>query len=226
MPARFSKCGLRSMGAISCLLAAASALLASPQGVRADVVDGFTIQFNVLPSSDITDELTPTSLTDPSNFTEATSNPWGATNPFTYSSTLNGSEYDAIREGSATYDFGAPQSAFSILWGTIDPDNSLSFNDPDGNLIGTIVGADLISDVNKDALGPDYDYNVGLQTVDITVFPSVPFEQAVIAGGASTLTFEYSNIIVTAVPEPAALCLVGVPVAICLLRRPRIQQAH
>jgi hypothetical protein len=155
------------------------------------VVDGYQVWFLPLPTSDITSGLTPTSIVPGTQFTESTTNPWGATNPFQYSPALNGSEYDAIYDGSATYRYFAPQSTFSILWGTIDPENALFLFDAQGKSLGTLNGTDLAAAAQA-TLGSAYVWADG---VNITVMAGEPFYTAVTA--STTLTFEYSNIVVT-----------------------------
>ena len=183
------------------------------------LVDGFYVSFNALPAADITSGLTPTSLvvggtsfapTSPlvqsggGKWLQGTSSPWGATNPFQFSSTLNGSVYDAIVNGTATYAYGAPQSALSILWGTPDGQNQLQFFAQNGTSLGTLTGTDLTTAAN--AHDPGFTFANG---VDITVQPTTPYYS--VSTSSSGLTFEYSNIVSTAatVPEPSSVALLG-----------------
>jgi hypothetical protein len=183
------------------------------------LIDGFNVTFNPLPTADITSGLTPTTLvlggttyppTSTLNYVGGdgwllgTMSTWGATNPFQYSSTLNGSVYAAILNGTATYNYNAPQSAFSILWGTPDPGNQLQFFAQNGTSLGTITGTDLIASAMAD--DPGYTMANG---VDITVQSAAPFYS--VSTSSSPLTFEYSNIVVTAatVPEPSSVALLS-----------------
>lgn len=127
-------------------------------------------------------------------------NPWGATNPFVNSS-LDGSEYDAIYNGYATYNYGAPQSALTILWGTIGPNDAIEFLDQDGNPLtkGTIDGSDLLA-ADTGYAQPD--------SVDITIQVPQDFYSVETIGGS--LSFEYSNLVATpavVVPEPSTYAL-------------------
>src|SRR5262249_23011560 len=147
---------LRSLCALSISLGIIEGFAGS---VFAAVVDGFDVTFNALPTVALSQDL-PTSLTingtdySPANlvypvaggiggFSHQSSNPWGATTPFLYSPTLNGSVYDGIWNGAATYSFDGPRTSFSILWGTIGGGDALTFYGTNGNVLGTIYGSDL-----------------------------------------------------------------------------------
>ncbi len=188
-------------------------------------VGGFDVTFNALPTASLSQGLpdslsingtsyTPINLVYPvsggiGGFSHQSSNPWGATNPFQYSSSLNGSVYNAIWNGDATYGFNAPQSSFSILWGTIDASNAVRFYGANGAVIGTIFGTDLATAAAADF--PGYQFANG---VDITVqLAATPFLSFSAVGGRD-LTFEYANIVTSmAVPEPSSIILLGVGLA-------------
>ena len=178
-------------------------------------VDGFEVTFNALPTTALSQDLpsslsingtdyTPANLLYPvpggiGGFSHQSTNPWGATNPFQYSPSLNGSVYDAIWNGAANYSFNAPQSSFSILWGTIGASDALTFYGTNGDVIGTIYGADL--EPAAAANFPGYQFANG---VNITVqLADTPFSSVSVIGGPG-LSFEYANII-TAVPSPLHL---------------------
>ena len=135
-----------------CGIAATFCILAAiPARTFAGLVVGFNVEYEALPTSDITTGLTPDSLElagtsyavgslvypGGAGFSEQGTNPWGATNPFQYSPTLNGSIYDGIWNGSATYNYASGQNVFAILWGTIDYNNEVQFFDQSGRLLGT-----------------------------------------------------------------------------------------
>jgi hypothetical protein len=204
-------------------------LLASAGVASAQVlVDGFEVTFNPLPASDVTSGLIPTNLSSGANFyyfdgigsLQSSGHYWGQTNAFTYSPTLNGSAFDGIYNGSATYDYSTPQTEFSILWGSVDYDNSLSLYN--GNtLLGTITGSDLVSAVSGASLSSSQVYNGGggQPYVDISIPVPSTYTSAVVYG-APDLTFEYSNIetVPIAAPEPGALALLLPAVALPLAR--------
>ena len=81
------------------------------------VVDGLRVRFLPLPTVDITAGLTPDDLDPTAQFSESGTNDFGATNPFNYSAALDGSTYDAIRGGSATYEYFHPRCTASRFFG-------------------------------------------------------------------------------------------------------------
>src|SRR6266436_450256 len=183
----------------------------------AATVDGFEVTFNALPTTALSQDLpnslsingtdyTPANLVYPvpggiGGFSHQSSNPWGATSPFQYSPSLNGSVYDGIWNGAANYSFNAPQPSFSILWGTIGAIDALTFYGTNGDVIGTIYGADL--EPAAAANFPGYQFANG---VNITVqLADTPFSSVSVIGGPG-LTFEYANI-VTAAPSPLYLTI-------------------
>jgi hypothetical protein len=157
-------------------LAALPLILAFASLASADTIDGFTVTINPFPAAAITTGLTPDTIVlngdmpgsfmvpginmpiDPylgmgNLFDEgweqgtppARTNPWGATNPFE-NTALDGSEYDGIYDGVATYNYLTPQSSLTILWGTPSADNELEFLDQDGNQIGQFIdGASVLA---------------------------------------------------------------------------------
>lgn len=101
-----------------------------------------------------------------------------------------------------------PQRYFGILWGSVDPTNSLSFYAQDGTLVGSVKGSDVAANANgsQDADGTFY----------ANVTSSLAFTTVVADGGDSI--FEFDNVAyndsvpaVSSVPEPstAALALAG-----------------
>lgn len=208
-------------------LAAATAALCGLAGTAtAATVDGFDVAFNPLPYTANTTWLTPNNVAlnagpGSAGFTENASYPqnnsspytgWGATNPFTWKGT-NGGMYDALWNGTATYDFSTPQNALSILWGSIDRSNQIEFFGQAGNLLGTINGADLIAAVEAAGGLPVAGYYGGNVTVDpLFYFSGVEFTADITVQvpsdfysfetiGGSDLTFEYTNILPNAAPQ-------------------------
>jgi len=208
-------------GLLSLLLALAFVGTAS-----ADNIDGFTATINPTPTTDITSGLNPDSVdlngyyaedyTAPSipsvidnglggglfqsawyqGTAPGTTNQWGATNPFGNTSL----EYDGVYNGVATYDYGAPESALTILWGTPSSDNKIEFFDQGDTQIGNAInGGSVINDV------PGF---MQPASVDLTIQVPQDFYAIEVIGGGST--FEYSNLVATAVvvPEPSTYALV------------------
>ncbi len=212
------------------------ALLATSLTATAATVDGLNVTFNALPSSDITTGLNASSIAAGavySGYTGGTYNYsyWGETNPFEYAGASRADQspqFDAVYNGAATYNYAGSQNTFSLLWGSVDPSNTLSFYNG-GELIGTINGADLITAEVSAALTSASVYgNPSFQpTVDISVSLPGGFDEVQTAGSPS-LTFEYSNIVTSgaitpSVPEPATLALFGFGLAglACARRRNR-----
>ncbi len=180
-------------------------------------VDGFEVTFNALPTAALSQGLpislsingtdyAPADLVYPvaggiGGFSHQSSNPWGATSPFQYSPSLNGSVYDGIWNGAATYSFNEPQTSFSILWGTIGGSDALRFYGTNGDVIGTIYGADLEPAAATNF--PGYQWANGVYiTVQLT---NTPFSSVSVIGSPN-LTFEYANIS-TAPPTPPHLTI-------------------
>lgn len=114
--------------------------------------------------------------------------------------------------GSITFNMPEPQRYFGILWGSVDPQNTLTFFALDGSTIGTLTGTDITSTANGDrgALGTYY----------VNITSSQSFSKVV----ASGTTFEMDNLAYNAtipVPEAStyAMLLAGLGVLGVINRR-------
>lgn len=120
--------------------------------------------------------------------------PWqGTSNP--------GASYTAVlRESSATYDFTTAMDGISFLWGSVDTYNTINFYSGTV-LVDTLTGTDVI---NGGASDGDGWINISILAASFDSMVFVSTENA----------FEYSNLVVTAVPLPAALPLYGAGIAV------------
>jgi hypothetical protein len=131
-------------------------------------------------------------------------NPWGATNPFV-NTALDGGEYDALYDGVATYNYGAPQSDLTILWGTPASPDGLEFFAQDGvTQIGQAIdGQSLIEAAEADIQG--YSTTNANDSIYVTIHvPSNFYSVKTIGRG---LTFEYSNLVAKPTPEPSTYAM-------------------
>jgi hypothetical protein len=113
----------------------------------------------------------------------------------------------------------SPQRYFGILWGSVDPTNSLSFYAQDGTLVGTVMGSDVTANANG---------SWGDGTLYVNVTSSLAFTTVFANGGDSI--FEFDNVAynasvpaVSSVPEPstAAMALVGLLATLGFARKLR-----
>ena len=113
-----------------------------------------------------------------------------------------------------------PQRYFGILWGSVDPNNSLSFYAQDGTLVGVVMGSDVTANANGswEADGTRY----------VNVTSSLAFTSVVVDSGGGI--FEFDNVAYDAsVPEAAsvsepstaALALAGLLATAVFARRRR-----
>jgi hypothetical protein len=114
-----------------------------------------------------------------------------------------GQTFSSVRSGSVGYNFKGGASDLSILWGSPDTYNTLSFYDGlngGGTLLGSFTGSSLAA-----ALGIGHDY--------VTFSSPVAFLSVVLGSGAPA--FEYAALSVggpgglSPVPLPPALLLFG-----------------
>ncbi|HEY4118484.1 MAG TPA: hypothetical protein VGM56_11540 [Byssovorax sp.] len=170
---------------------------ACPGGGPTIVGDHLRVRFLPLPTVDVTAGLTPDERDPNAQFSESSTNDFGATNPFNYSAALDGSTYDAIRGGSATYDYAPPLRGFALLWGTLDASNRVALVGDGGVSIGSLDGATLAAAATR-ALGSRYVFEHG---VHVFVSSDAPIDALEMIGGAD-LPFEYANLETTALACP------------------------
>jgi hypothetical protein len=102
-----------------------------------------------------------------------------------------------VYNGGATYNYATPQDALTILWGTMDPTNELSFFGS-GGLIGTITGQDMQTAI---ADNPSVDTNLDMTNAgsleygaDVTIQIDPQSFTSIELIGSPTLTFEYAYV--------------------------------
>lgn len=191
-----------------------------PRSAHAVLVDGLSVTFNTLPTVDITSGLEATSVAPAATFSgfiggQYSYTYWGETNPFTYAGAQRADsvpQFDAVKNGAANYVYASPQSTFSLLWGSVDPDNTVTFFQG-SQLLDTLTGADLIAaELNAGLSAAQVFGNPFFQpTLDISVSLPGGFDGLQLAGASNSLTFEYSNLVAsaTAVPEPGTWILMS-----------------
>jgi hypothetical protein len=203
---------------VACLLLCGLATKAAAQTVS--VVDGvtFDVTFNPLPTSGVTTGLDPSAITPGAHYGEGfggtgfdgygSAAGWGATDPFDYAGAPN-DEWAGVYNGGAIYDYATPQTALTILWGTTDPSNALSFFGSEGNLIGTITGQDIITAI---ADNPSVDPNLDLTHsgsheygADVTIQIDPQSFSSVEVSGSPDLTFEYAYVSSTPTPSSSSV---------------------
>ena len=143
----------------------------------------------------------------------------GSTAAFFGESPANGSDssqYVAVWDGgSATLSFSTPQNYLGLLWGSVGWGDCLSFYDSANNVIGTVLGSDVLA--SNPSLEIFWDQN-GTGYVNIT---STTAFSSVVATQTATPSFEFDDVAYAqVVPEPASLSLLAFGMfGITLLRR-------
>jgi hypothetical protein len=122
-----------------------------------------------------------------------------------------------ITGSSATFLLPDQELYFGLLWGSVDPFNSLEFFDKDGNSIGIITGTDVgVATGDQGVLGTYY----------VNISSTTPFVRVVATSG-DRHAFEIDNLafnptVPTGAPEPITLSLFGAGLAgLGLVRRRR-----
>jgi hypothetical protein len=110
--------------------------------------------------------------------------------------------------GSVTLAFSSEQRYLGILWGSIDPENTLSFYNG-GSLVQAFSGTDILGGANGDQ-GVNGTLYVNFTTSD------TPFDSVVLT--SSTYAFEFDNVafgerVPVNTPEPITLSLFGAGLA-------------
>jgi hypothetical protein len=113
------------------------------------------------------------------------------------------SRYIAVEGGgSAKFLFGATQTYFGLLWGSVDSFNTLSFYD-NSTLIGAVTGSAVTSSANGDRTASG--------TLYVNINSTLPFNTVIASSTANS--FEFDNVAYkatpTAVPEPTSLMMFG-----------------
>ncbi len=105
-----------------------------------------------------------------------------ADDPFNTAKKLRGvSPYIAVENGSVTFAPPQPARFFTLLWGSPDPWNVVSFYDVKGLLIGAVNGAEIKSAFTA----------IGAPTTDRILSPR-KFKTVIMT--STTCAFEFSNI--------------------------------
>jgi len=199
--------------------------LSAPNIAKAQI--SYTLASNGLPSFsnptlETFDEPSPSILTLSGSAYLLTGSSSVGSTPFFYGSTasyfgepvdssgFDASQYVAVDPGgSARLSFATPENYLGILWGSVDPSDTLTFYDSANNVIGAVTSNDfgnLISSFN------------GWNTIYVNFTSTTPFSSVVAT--TSTPAFEFDDVAYAPVPEPSTLGLLAFGMfGITLLRR-------
>jgi len=127
----------------------------------------------------------------------------GYQSSLTLSAAASGNYISVTNGATVTITFSTPQTSFALLWGSIDPGNSVSFNDAASD---TVLGSTIISLVSAipDNQGPGGSAYVAITTntpfTTITLTSNITsFELAGLAAANSPFT----------IPEPSSVVMAG-----------------
>jgi hypothetical protein len=115
------------------------------------------------------------------------------------------SDYEAIQQGAVTFSFTKPIDSLSVYLGSIDQYNTITITEKSGTT--TYAGTGFTSAFGVTDFGSQTDPNANLRAY----FTFTPGDFESITFSSSQTAFEFDNIAVGGVPEPAAwaLMLVG-----------------
>lgn len=118
----------------------------------------------------------------------------------------NSGKYHSVQAGgTATYLFGRDQSSFSLLWGSPDDYNTLSFFNDDAQIDLSVIDGVAGMGVKGSEIATFAPASPqGLQFANVT-FSGFLFDKVVFASGKNA--FEYGLVSATPVPLPAAAWL-------------------
>lgn len=126
----------------------------------------------------------------------------------------DGGAYSALTTGTATYVFGALSSAFSLVWGSPDAYNSLSFYNG-ATLVDTVLGADVLAGSGSATANGNRVNSL------ISIVTDAAYDTVVFRSSGNLPAFEYSFVSNAApIPLPAGgLLLLGGLAGLAALRR-------
>ena len=181
--------------------------VASVQGV----VQGQVPLSHDIPIAGVASSSTPEYLTD------------GFGSALTTDETTSGN-YFSTGLGTVTISFTTPQTSFALLWGSIDPSNSLSFNDSSNFAVtGADVRAAAAGLLINPSQGPGGSAYVVVDTstpfTTITATSGVvSFEFVGLAGSSQPFVVGVPQLLV-GVSEPGSLALFGIGIGLLASRR-------
>lgn len=122
--------------------------------------------------------------------------------------------YFSTALGTITITFTTPRTSLALLWGSVDPTNSLSFNDASHFVVmGSNVQAEAAGFVSNGFQGPGGSAYVVINT-------DTPF--TTVTATSNQVSFEFASVAANTAgfittPEPASICLFGIGAALLAL---------